>query len=265
MKKKKKYGQHFLTNKQIIKEIVNYDDLSDKIVIEIGPGAGVLTEELAVICKQVYAFEIDTDLQSTLSKITSKHDNVEFFYKDILTVDLNRFHIDHKIDFSALVANIPYYITAPILMLLLETEYIKTATIMMQKEVGERISSRFGKDYNALSVLLQTYFNVNKVKTVSKKHFNPPPKVDSIILNFKRKNDYKNLIKNEANFKEFIKVSFTQKRKTFVNNLTDGFKLKKEEVIEKLIKANPNFDLMIRAENLSIEDFILYSNEWYDE
>ncbi len=265
MKKKKKYGQHFLTNKQVIREIVNYNDLTDIVVIEIGPGSGVLTEELAKICKYVYAFEIDTDLKPYLDKIANNYNNVEFLYKDILTVELDKFHFDNKIEFSALVANIPYYITAPILMLMLNTKQFETATIMMQKEVGERISSTSGKSYNDLSVLLQTYFNVNKVKTVSKKHFNPPPKVDSIILNFSRKNDYLKLIKNEDNYKEFIRVSFAQKRKTFLNNLTEGFGLDKSVVLEKILKINPLFNPLTRAENMTINDFILYSNGWYND
>ncbi len=265
MKLKKKYGQHFLTNKQVIKEIINYNDLSNKIVIEIGPGAGVLTEELAKVGKYVYAFEIDKELKPVLVKNTSKYENVQIFYEDILNVDLNQFHKEHEIEFSALVANIPYYITAPILMMLLDAKQIEIATIMMQKEVGERIISKFGKDYNALSVLLQTHFNVNKVKTVSKKHFNPPPKVDSIIINFTRKNDYQNIIKNETNYNEFVRASFKQKRKTFLNNLASEFKLEKDFVLDKLIKINKDFDPLIRAEKMKIEDFILYSNEWYDD
>ncbi len=265
MKKKKKYGQHFLINKRIIEEIVNYQDLKDKTVIEIGPGEGVLTVELAKVAKEVFAFEIDLDLKPTLVNLSHIYPNVVFYYEDILKVDLEKFHKEHKIDFSALVANIPYYITGPILMLLLNTRQIEIATIMMQKEVGERIFSTSGKDYNALSVLMQTFFEIKVVKKVSKNNFNPPPKVDSIILNFARKKGVEKLIKNEANYKEFIDVSFKQKRKTFVNNLASGFNIEKSIVLEKLLKINANFDPLIRAEKISINEFILYSNEWYDD
>ncbi|HHT39963.1 MAG: 16S rRNA (adenine(1518)-N(6)/adenine(1519)-N(6))-dimethyltransferase RsmA [Acholeplasmatales bacterium] len=261
--KKKYYGQHFLNNKKIINEIVNVFDLTNKTVIEIGPGAGALSRALLTKALFVYGFEIDTDLKETLLKLEREHHNFKVIYQDILTVDLNTFMKEKKLKESYLIANIPYYITGPILMKLLETEKITKAIIMMQKEVGLRLLAKAGKSYNSLSVYMQTFYELKKERLVKRTNFNPPPLVDSIIISFVKKDDYLKRITNLDNYLEFVKFSFVQKRKTLVNNLSTSFKLPKDEVIKKLMSIDLNYNPLTRAESLTIENFISYSEGWY--
>lgn len=264
MKAKKRFGQNFLKNDNIIKKIISANDIKNNVVIEIGPGMGALTKHL-VDAKAFFAFEIDTSLKPHLNEIILNKPNAKIIYKDILEIDLNNFLKENNISECILIANIPYYITGPILKLIIDTQIIKEATLMMQKEVGDRILSTGGKTYGSLSVLLGYRYDIFKVTNVKNTSFYPVPKVDSVVLKFIRNDQYINTIKNEEKFIKFVKASFLQKRKTLVNNLVSSYKITKEKVIENLKEIEADFNIMERAENVSIERFITFSNGWkYD-
>lgn len=264
MRAKKHLGQNFLKNESIVEKIIQANAISNEIVIEIGPGMGALTKHL-VNAKQLIAFEIDTSLKPHLNEVIKNHNNVEIIYQDILLMDLNAFLKERGINSCILIANIPYYITGPILKLIADTKAITSTTLMMQKEVGDRLLATKGKAYGALSVLLGYKFEIKKVTNVKNTAFYPVPKVDSVVLKFDKTNKYLKAISDEDKFIKFVKIAFAQKRKTLVNNLTAGYHIEKEKVIENLKEIDPNFNNLIRAENVSIETFITYSKGWkYD-
>ncbi|MDL2292592.1 16S rRNA (adenine(1518)-N(6)/adenine(1519)-N(6))-dimethyltransferase RsmA [Acholeplasma sp. OttesenSCG-928-E16] len=257
---KKKYGQNFLTDKNLLQKIVKDSFLDNKTVIEVGPGRGALTEYICQYAKKVIAFEIDSDLKQYLDKLEQKHENLKITYQDFLKVDLNTIKIKENLDQEViLIGNLPYYITTPILFKFIETPFLKQATIMIQKEVAERISSKPNlKTYNALSVIVQYQAEVKKIMNVSRKLFSPVPKVDSIVLNILKKENIDNAFLNL--FTTFVKASFTQKRKTLINNLHDFFNIPKTVIEEFLIKNG--FEPNARAEQLSITDFERLTKEW---
>ncbi len=264
MKVKKRFGQNFLKNDNIIQKIISANDITNNVVIEIGPGMGALTKHL-VNAKVFFGFEIDQSLKPHLDEIILNHSNAKIIYKDILEIDLNKFLKENNISECILIANIPYYITGPILKLIVDTKKIKEATLMMQKEVGDRITSTGGKTYGSLSVLLGYKYDIFKVTNVKNTSFYPVPKVDSVVLKFVKNNKYIDLIKDEKRFIKFVKNSFLQKRKTLVNNLVSSYKISKEKVVENLNEIDNEFNIMERAENVSIERFITFSNGWkYD-
>ncbi len=264
MKAKKRFGQNFLKNDNIINKIISANDIKNNVVIEIGPGMGALTKHL-VDAKAFFAFEIDTSLKPYLDEIILNKPNAKIIYEDILEIDLNNFLKENNVNECILIANIPYYITGPILKLIVDTQIIKEATLMMQKEVGDRILSTGGKTYGSLSVLLGYRYDIFKVTNVKNTSFYPVPKVDSVVLTFVRNDKYINIIKDEEKFIKFVKASFLQKRKTLVNNLVSSYKITKEKVIENLKEIETDFNIMERAENVSIERFIIFSNGWkYD-
>lgn len=261
MKPKKHLGQNFLKSESVLNKIIEENDISGKTVIEIGPGMGALTNKLTE-AQKVYAFEIDSTLKPHLDKITSSYPHVEIVYDDILNIDLNVFLKDRNIESCVCIANIPYYITGSILKLIASTKAIVSATLMMQKEVGERLLAKKGKEYGALSVLLQYKYNIKKVTLVKKTAFYPVPKVDSIVIKLDKIETYVKTIKNEDIFVELVKASFLQKRKTLLNNLTSYYKIPKEDVLKKLRDIDPFFNEMERAENVSLERFVRYANGW---
>lgn len=179
---KKKFGQNFLTDKNLLNKIVTSAKIDGKDVLEIGPGQGALTNYLVKYANTVTAYEVDNDLTTFLRNLESKYDNLTVIFQDILEVDLpsdKEYHV---------VANIPYNITSPIIFKILDTENIKSATLMVQKEVCDRITSLpNSKTYNALSVILQYYMDVEKLMNVNKKLFHPVPKVDSAVFKMTRK------------------------------------------------------------------------------
>lgn len=225
---------------------------------------GALTKHL-VNAKAFFGFEIDTSLKPYLDEIILNHNNAKIIYEDILKIDLNNFLKENNINKCILIANIPYYITGPILKLIIDTKAIKEATLMMQKEVGDRIMSTGGKTYGSLSVLLGYKYDIFKVTNVKNTAFYPVPKVDSVVLKFVRNDKYFNQIKDEEKFIKFVKNSFLQKRKTLVNNLASSYQINKEKVVDNLKEIDKDFNIMERAENVSIERFINFSNGWkYD-
>jgi|SRR5690554_168258 len=253
---KKYFGQNFLTDKNLLNKIVEEANVKNKDVIEIGPGMGALTQFLVKTAKSVTAYEIDLDLKPSLDLLQSKHSNLVVKYEDILKIDIPS---DKTYD---VVANIPYNITSPIIFKLLDAPNIKSATLMVQKEVCDRITSKPGtKEYNALTVIVNYYMEVRKVMNVSKKLFRPIPKVDSAVFQMVRKEKVLN-DSEETVFIDLVKASFHQKRKTLLNNLTFSFKKDKEKIGK--ILENMNIKSTERAENISLNQFVELTKKWIE-
>ena len=256
---KKRFGQNFLRDKNLLMKIVKESNIADKHVIEVGPGQGALTTFLAMQARDVTAFEIDETLQPILNEIEHKYPNLKVIYQDFLNTDLSHFPTDLHV-----VANVPYYITTPILFKLLESENIKTASLMIQKEVCERLlATPNHKQYNALSIILQYHADAHKMMDVKRHMFYPVPNVDSAVIRIVKRN--KPLLNNdkETLFLSLVKEAFRQKRKTLVNNWHQAFNIPKIELESFLsnLEINPH----ARAESLTKEDFIKIVGVWsYD-
>ena len=263
---KKSLGQNFLIDPNILTSIVRYAELDDKKgAIEIGPGIGALTEHLARTAKKVVAFEIDQRLLPILDETLAPYDNVEVLNQDVLKADLKNVLEEQfaGIEDIMVVANLPYYVTTPILMKLLEEELpLEGIVVMLQKEVGDRISAKPGtKSYGSLSVAIQYYSQPETVMTVPKTVFNPQPNVDSSVIRLKMRKTPPVELDDSAYFFTVVRACFGQRRKTILNNLTnnleDGKKYKKE--IEEALQST-NIDPKRRGETLTIEEFALLSN-----
>ena len=258
---KKSFGQNFLTDTNILQKIVDTAGIDDQVnVIEIGPGIGALTEFLAERAAQVMAFEIDHRLVPILADTLRDFDNVTVVNEDILKVDLAQ-HIKNfeNPDLPIkVVANLPYYITTPILMHLIESGIpFSEFVVMMQKEVADRISAQPNtKAYGSLSIAVQYYMTAKVAFIVPRTVFVPAPNVDSAILKMVRRPEPAVAVEDEKFFFKVSKASFTHRRKTLWNNLT-GYFGKTEEVKDKLTKALDQADLSpsVRGEALSLAEF----------
>ncbi len=256
----KSLGQNFLIDGNIVRRISEIADITDKdYVLEIGPGIGTLTEELAFNAKKVVAVEIDEKLLPILDETLQAHDNVEIIHGDILNMDIIKI-IDENMDGGPIkvVANLPYYVTTPIIAKLLEEESnIHSIVVMVQKEVGERIVASPGsKQYGSLSVFVNFYTYPEIGMKVPKTVFMPQPKVDSVIIKLKMKEKLPK-VDREVFFK-VVKSAFGKRRKTILNALSSGeLGIEKKTMREVLESLNIPTD--IRAENLKIEDFIKIS------
>ena len=253
---KKMYGQNFIIDENVINNIITNADIDkDTLVIEIGPGAGSLTYRLKDYAKEVICYEIDTSLTEVLNETLMDSNNVQVIYNDFLKADVKSELDKHEYKKLYVVANLPYYITTPIIVKLIEDSIdVDKMVVMVQKEVGDRFKAKPGtKDYSSLSVYLNYYFNVKKVMDVSKNVFLPKPNVDSIVVEFSKKD--KKEIKNIELFFQLVRDSFKQKRKTLRNNLKNYDLNKVEEVLKKY-----NYDLSVRAEQLDLEIFIDIAN-----
>ena len=252
---KKKYGQNFIVDKNIIHSIIKKSEIDDEtLVIEIGPGAGSLTSELGKYAKNVIAYEIDETLKPILEKnITS---NTEVIFEDFLKRDIAEDIKKYNYKKLYVIANLPYYITTPIIIKLIDTKIdFDKIVVMVQKEVGDRFKAKpKTKEYNSLSVFLSYYFNITKILDVSRNVFMPKPNVDSIVVCFTKKVD-KLKVNNEELFFKLIKDSFKQKRKNLRNNLK-GYNL--ENISKTLSKYK--LDLTVRAEALPLEIFVDIAN-----
>lgn len=252
---KKKFGQNFLQDKNIIKKIANVAETTkDDLIIEVGPGAGALTEEL-VQKSQVLAYEIDQELESNLLD-KFKNNDFSLILDDFLKRDVTKDLESYKYNNLYVIANLPYYITTPIINKIIDDKLpVQKMVLMVQKEVGERFSAKIGsKDYSSITVFLNYYFDIKREFIVSRNAFFPKPNVDSVIISFTKK-DNKLKVKNEELFFKLIKDSFVQKRKTLKNNLRDYDFSKVEEI---LVKNNLPID--VRAENISLDIFVEISN-----
>ena len=258
---KKSFGQNFLTDTNILQKIVDTAEIDDQVnVIEIGPGVGALTEFLAERAAQVMAFEIDHRLVPILEDTLRDFDNVTVVNEDILKVDLAQ-HIQNfkNPDLPIkVVANLPYYITTPILMHLIESGIpFSEFVVMMQKEVADRISAQPNtKAYGSLSIAVQYYMTAKVAFIVPRTVFVPAPNVDSAILKMVRRPEPAVAVEDESFFFKISKASFTHRRKTLWNNLT-GYFGKTEEVKDKLTKALDQAGLSpsVRGEALSLAEF----------
>ena len=258
---KKSFGQNFLTDTNILQKIVDTAEIDGQVnVIEIGPGIGALTEFLAERAAQVMAFEIDHRLVPILADTLRDFDNVTVVNEDILKVDLAQ-HIQNfkNPDLPIkVVANLPYYITTPILMHLIESGIpFSEFVVMMQREVADRISAQPNtKAYGSLSIAVQYYMTAKVAFIVPRTVFVPAPNVDSAILKMVRRPEPAVAVEDESFFFKVSKASFTHRRKTLWNNLT-GYFGKTEEIKDKLTKALDQAGLSpsVRGEALGLEEF----------
>ena len=255
---KKKFGQNFIVDENIINSIISKAKIDkNTLVIEIGPGAGSLTNKLALSAKNVLCYEIDTTLKEILKENLSSHNNVDIIFNDFLKSDVIEDLKKYNYEKLYVVANLPYYITTPIIIKIIEDKIpVDKMCVMVQKEVGDRFKAIPGtKDYGSLSVFINYYFDVKKLLDVSKNVFIPKPNVDSIVVEFSKKKDYIKATNEDLLFK-IIKDSFTQKRKTIKNNLKN-YNL---DIVEKVLLKH-NMDLSVRAESLDLSIFIELANE----
>lgn len=250
MKAKKSLGQNFISDPGLIYSIVEASGATENDnVLEIGPGRGALTTELAETAKHVTAVELDTDLIAPLRTIFALKDNVEIVHADILEYEVPD-------DTDIIIGNLPYYITTPIILGLFEKGCpARSMTFMVQKEVAERIvSGPGGKDYGVLSVSVQYYAEPSYELDVPAEYFNPRPKVDSAVVNLKLKNERALAPGEEQQFFELVKKAFSQRRKTLANSLVGYNGFAKDQVIE--IMQSVDIDAARRPETLSQEEFI---------
>ena len=254
---KKKFGQNFIVDQNIIDKIILGSGVDkNTMVIEIGPGAGSLTYKLASSSKNVLCYEIDETLKDILSSNLANFNNVDIKFGDFLNCDVLSDLKDYSYDKLYVVANLPYYITTPIIMKIIEDKIpVDKIVVMVQKEVGDRFKALPGsRDYGSLSIFLNYYFDVVKLMDISRNIFIPKPNVDSIVVEFRRKENSFSL-KNEEAFFKLVRDSFRQKRKTIRNNLS-GYDL---DIVESVL-SHYGYDLSVRAEALGIDIFVDIAN-----
>lgn len=256
---KKKFGQNFLQNKAIINKIALVADIEpNSLIIEVGPGSGNLTVALANMYKDssILAYEIDNSLENVLASRLKDYDNIKVLFSDFLKADIALDVKEFSYNNIYFVSNVPYYITTPILFKLIESNLsFEKIVMMVQKEVGDRFCSKVSsKDYGALTVILNYYFNIKKEFIVDRNQFYPRPNVDSVVVSFSRKNNDLE-VKDKELFSKLVHDSFQFRRKTLKNNL------KKYDlvVIESILKKY-DYDLGMRAEELDYKIFVDIAN-----
>lgn len=257
-KAKKKLGQHFLIDKNIIRKIVQaFNPSENDLILEIGPGNGALTEELIKRSKNLILVEIDKDL---IEELSSKFLGIKIINKDILECDFSKDFFDSKF---RVIGNLPYYITSQILFKIFDSyKNIYDVLIMIQKEVAQRIiASKGTKDYGILSVFTQFYTEPKILFNVSKNVFYPKPEVDSSIIHLKMKSNIDLNDDEEKFFRQVVKTAFNQRRKTLKNSLQNLFLNAEETLREKFFQLP--FDFSKRAEELSIDEFIYLAKNFY--
>lgn len=260
----KKFGQNFLTDETVLKAIIDCSELSKEDgVLEIGPGLGVMTQALCEKADKVLAVEIDKNLIPILKVSLFGVDNFKLINDDILKLDLKK---TLEENFGSIpvkvVANLPYYITTPIIMKLLEEDInLKSITIMVQKEVGERLGAApGGKDYGALSVAVQYRCIPHKILTVPPESFIPQPEVESMVVRLDIRDKPPVALKDEKIYFRVVKASFGQRRKTLLNALASGNLGKSKEELREILKKH-NIEENRRGETLSLEEFARIANE----
>ncbi|NGP45792.1 16S rRNA (adenine(1518)-N(6)/adenine(1519)-N(6))-dimethyltransferase RsmA [Bacillaceae bacterium SIJ1] len=270
---KKSLGQNFLIDPNILHSITKAAELSkDDAVIEIGPGIGALTEHLARTAGQIVAYEIDNRLLPILDETLQPYDNVEVIHEDILEADVLKMITEKLSSYKTIkvVANLPYYVTTPIVMKLLQARLpLDCLVIMLQKEVGERmVASPGSKAYGSLSIAVQYYTDVHVALKVPKTVFVPAPQVDSVVLRLDRKLEPPVTIRDENFFFTVVRTAFAKRRKTLLNNLIS---LSVPNGLPALSKADVQDTLALgaidgsrRAETLSIAEFAQLSNLLYE-
>lgn len=266
---KKSLGQNFIIDPNILRNIVSHAELTEESgAIEIGPGIGALTEHLALNAKKVVAFEIDQRLLPVLEHTLQNYSNVKIVHSDVLKANVKEVIEKEMADIQDImvVANLPYYVTTPILLKLLHEKLpIRGLVVMMQKEVSDRITAKPGtKDYGSLSIAVQYYATAEVVMDVPKTVFMPQPNVDSSVVRLIKRDTPPVEVVDEDFLFEVSRASFHQRRKTILNNLQSGFpqgKEKKEAILKALQQCE--IEPTRRGETLSIEEFGKLSNALY--
>lgn len=255
-------GQNFLIDGNIVRGIVRGAEINkDDYVLEIGPGMGTLTEELALKAKKVVAIELDNRLKPILEETLELYGNVEVVYGDVLKLPLRQI-IDEKLDGGPIkvVANLPYYVTTPIIGRLLEEELpFKSISVMVQKEVADRMVAKpHTKDYGALTLFVNFYTKPEIILKVPKTVFMPQPKIDSSVIRFTLKDELPDT--NRDSYFKLVKAAFSKRRKTLINALsTFGLLADKEELREALKRAG--IEETVRGEDLDMNDYVRLARE----
>lgn len=250
----KQFGQNFITDVNLLDAMVADAGITgEDTVIEIGPGAGTLTRSIAKVAKKVISFEIDRNLEPILERTLSDHDNTEVIFKDFQKVSDDELRMilgggDYKV-----VANLPYYITTPLVMRFLESEYKPlSVTVMVQKEVAERfIAKENSENYGVISLAIALEGDAKLTRIVQRNLFYPVPNVDSAIVSIAIRDKG---IDNKESVKKLVKAGFSMRRKTLVNNLTHSLCLSREDVEKAIISMGK--DVRTRGETLSLEEYI---------
>ncbi len=261
---KKKFGQNFLQNREIIKKIAGTGEVMDNsLIIEVGPGSGNLTVELANMysSSNILAYEIDNSLEDILYDRLRDYSNVKVLFTDFLKQNIKEDISIYNFKELYFISNVPYYITTPILFKLIDSELsFKRIVMMVQKEVGDRFCSSVSKkEYGALTVILNYFFVVKKEFIVDRNQFYPKPNVDSVVVSFTRKKELENLIDKE-HFIKLVHNSFQFRRKTLRNNL----KKYNLSIINNILNKY-GYDLNVRAETLDYKIFVEISNALVEE
>ena len=261
---KKQYGQNFLLDENVLNNIVTNANINkNSFVIEIGPGLGFLTNYLSKYANNVLCYEIDSEMVDVIK--SRNYTNVDIEYKDFLKANVNEDikKYNTKNLEVVVVANLPYYITTPILLKILEeTSSVDRMVVMMQKEVALRICGKPStKDYNCLSVLIQYFTNPKYLFTVKPGSFYPEPGVDSAVIEIKYKNEIENIAIDLNYFLKFNRNIFAQRRKTLMNNLQKSYSYDKQEMLN--ILENKNISSNIRSEALSVDEIVELANIFY--
>ena len=253
---KKSLGQNFLNDENIIDKIVKYAEIDkDSLVIEIGPGAGALSKKIIPLSKHTILYEIDTRLKDILNNSLNMYDNYEIIFNDVLKQNIKNDIEKYEYKRVYVVANLPYYITTPIISKVIDEISPDKLVIMIQDEVADRLSAKVGsKEYAMITVALGVSYDIKKLFKVSRNCFVPAPNVDSAVISLDKHNRYK--VKDKELFDKLIKDSFKFKRKNLKNNLK-GYDF---EIIEKVL-SDDGYSLSDRAEVLPIDLFVKISNE----
>lgn len=259
----KNLGQNFLVNDDAVTGIVDAANVSkDDLIIEIGPGLGTLTKELLDRAGKVICIELDKRMIEILNDRFSMYDNFKVLNDDVLKVNLKELIAEEKVKTTKIVANLPYYITTPIIMKLLEERLdIETITVMIQKEVADRLVTKPGTgDTGAITYAIHYYTNPKRVLEVPNTAFIPEPKVNSTVINLEVLKEPKVAVKNEEKLFEIIKTAFMQKRKTLLNALANSNKYGSKEQIDKTLELL-SIDNRVRPEKLTLEEFAKIADE----
>lgn len=257
VKFKKKYGQNFLKRESVVERIADVCPLTkNDLVIEVGPGGAILTKALAKRSGSVLAYEIDTDLKEELALKLHEYSNVTILFQDFLESNIKDDLLNYTYQNLYFISNVPYYITTPIMMKIMESKLnFEKICMMVQKEVGDRFSAKPGsREYGSISVFLSYFYNIKKEFFVSRKEFVPEPNVDSVVISFTKKENLLPL-KNQTLFFQLVRDSFQFKRKNLRNNL----KKYDLNIVLSVLQLH-HYDLTVRAEQLSVEIFVEIAN-----
>ncbi len=256
-------GQNFLVNPSVCPKIAELGNANESFgIIEIGTGFGVLTCELAKRAKKVVAIEIDSRLIPVLNETLAEYDNVKIINEDVLKVDLKKLIEDEFKGLDvAVCANLPYYLTSSIIMTLLEQKLpIKSVTVMVQKEAGERLCAKLGtREVGAITVAINYFASAKRLFDVKRGSFMPPPNVDSCVIRLDIKDKTPEGVGDEEFFFKTVKAAFSQRRKTLANSVSSYFNVSKDVVFKAIEKTS--LKESVRPEQMLMEDFITFSNE----